>query len=222
MKSCHSPSESKAFCCPFAGCAYSNSQKSNLKTHINTHTGEQSNKCPSCPFKTTDPGSLTRHRKRLHSYIPKRRKSKAKARKPSPTESDWTSSASSSPSPSDSFLLEPWQEYFASAPDPKVLISTFDPAASFGLLPDLDDLPDMSFDPEQPLQYVDYTGSTDYDFVGEFNQYFVAPMEAYEPMQNASWEYQNSYQQIPQLYPSQYQQLAPTSYQHAVSSELWY
>ncbi|KAJ7578631.1 hypothetical protein C8J56DRAFT_898144 [Mycena floridula] len=169
--------------------------KSNLKTHINTHTGEQSNKCPNCPFKSTDPGSLTRH---------------------------------------PSFLLDPLQEY-VTAPGPKVLISAFDPAASFGLLPDLDDLPNMTFDQEQ-LQYVDYTVSTSFDFAGEFNQYFVLPMDSYEqsymvepmqpysgepsyplassePMQNASWEYQNSYQQIPQFYPSQYQQLAPTSYQ---------
>ncbi|KAJ7578645.1 hypothetical protein C8J56DRAFT_353490 [Mycena floridula] len=248
IKSCHSPAETKAFCCPFAGCTYSNSQKSNLKTHINTHTGEQSSKCPNCPFKSTDPGSLTRHRKRLHNYIPKPRKSNAKPRGPSPTESDWTSSdssssASSSPSPSASFLLDPLQEY-VTAPGPKVLISAFDPAASFGLLPDLDDLPNMTFDQEQ-LQYVDYTVSTSFDFVGEFNQYFVVPMDSYEksymvepmqsysgepsyplpssePMQNASWEYQNSYQQIPQFYPSQYQQLAPTSYQYGLPSGLWY
>lgn len=36
-------------------------------------TGEKPNLCPSCDFTTADPGSLTRHRKRSHSYIPHHR-----------------------------------------------------------------------------------------------------------------------------------------------------
>ncbi|KAG2113974.1 hypothetical protein DEU56DRAFT_688856, partial [Suillus clintonianus] len=51
--------------CPFFDCDYKTLQKSNMQTHIRTHTGERSKICPhpGCAFATTDPGSLTRHRK---------------------------------------------------------------------------------------------------------------------------------------------------------------
>ncbi|KAG1775362.1 hypothetical protein EV702DRAFT_440176 [Suillus placidus] len=61
--------------CPFPNCDYKTLQKSNVQTHIRTHTRERSKTCPhpGCAFATTDPASLTRHRKHLHSYEPKAR-----------------------------------------------------------------------------------------------------------------------------------------------------
>ncbi|KAJ3813103.1 hypothetical protein EV368DRAFT_21986, partial [Lentinula lateritia] len=55
-------------------CNFENLQKSNVETHIRTHTKSKTNSCPDCDFVTVDPGSLTRHRKRIHGYIPKMRR----------------------------------------------------------------------------------------------------------------------------------------------------
>ncbi|KAF5344418.1 hypothetical protein D9758_015475 [Tetrapyrgos nigripes] len=60
--------------CPFPGCPFENLQKSNVETHIRTHTKKKTSHCPDCDFTTVDPGSLTRHRKRIHGYVPKPRK----------------------------------------------------------------------------------------------------------------------------------------------------
>ncbi|KAG2123097.1 hypothetical protein DEU56DRAFT_66826 [Suillus clintonianus] len=61
--------------CPFPNCDHKTLQKSNMLTHIRTHTRECSKTCPhpGCAYATTDPGSLTRHRKVLHGYEPKAR-----------------------------------------------------------------------------------------------------------------------------------------------------
>ncbi|GAW08892.1 transcriptional repressor ctcf-like [Lentinula edodes] len=67
--------------CPYPDCNFENLQKSNVETHIRTHTKSKTNNCPDCDFTTVDPGSLTRHRKRIHGYIPKSRRS----RHPKPT-----------------------------------------------------------------------------------------------------------------------------------------
>ncbi|KAK1222265.1 hypothetical protein PQX77_014898 [Marasmius sp. AFHP31] len=39
-------------------------------------TGDKNKKCPDCDFRTVDPGSLTRHRKRQHQYVPAPRKAR--------------------------------------------------------------------------------------------------------------------------------------------------
>ncbi|KAL0062553.1 hypothetical protein AAF712_010592 [Marasmius tenuissimus] len=62
--------------CPWPGCSFSNLQRSNVTTHYRTHTGDKNKKCPDCDFRTVDPGSLTRHRKRQHQYVPVPRKAR--------------------------------------------------------------------------------------------------------------------------------------------------
>ncbi|KAJ3747933.1 hypothetical protein DFH05DRAFT_867244 [Lentinula detonsa] len=62
--------------CPYPDCNFENLQKSNVETHIRTHTKSKTSCCPDCDFTTVDPGSLTRHRKRIHGYIPKMRRSR--------------------------------------------------------------------------------------------------------------------------------------------------
>ncbi|KAG6908459.1 hypothetical protein DXG01_004542 [Tephrocybe rancida] len=68
----------RMFKCPYDGCEYQNLQRSNLNTHIYTHTGEKPHACPDCVYRTADPGSLTRHRKTQHGYMPDPKRAKAK------------------------------------------------------------------------------------------------------------------------------------------------
>ncbi|KAJ7221469.1 hypothetical protein GGX14DRAFT_669842 [Mycena pura] len=70
--------ESLMFRCPMDGCGHQTLQKSNLATHIRTHTRAKPHKCPEsfpngqkCDFSTADPSSLHRHRKRKHGYTPR-------------------------------------------------------------------------------------------------------------------------------------------------------
>ncbi|KAG7088516.1 hypothetical protein E1B28_012500 [Marasmius oreades] len=58
--------------CPYPNCEFRSLQESNLKTHYKIHTGVKDKKCShaECLFATSDPGSLTRHRKRKHDYVP--------------------------------------------------------------------------------------------------------------------------------------------------------
>ncbi|KAJ3876160.1 hypothetical protein F5051DRAFT_43078 [Lentinula edodes] len=90
--------DSLSYKCPYDGCTFSNLQKSNVDTHLRTHTNVKSIVCPDvdiCGFATNDPAALTRHRKRRHDYVPRPRKRRAVAPQPapiSPTESSVTSS----------------------------------------------------------------------------------------------------------------------------------
>ncbi|KAJ6618286.1 hypothetical protein B0H10DRAFT_1255279 [Mycena sp. CBHHK59/15] len=66
------------FTCPVEGCTHQTLQRSNLATHIRTHTRAKPHKCPEyfpngqkCDFATADPSSLHRHRKRKHGYKPR-------------------------------------------------------------------------------------------------------------------------------------------------------
>ncbi|KAE9397764.1 hypothetical protein BT96DRAFT_921227 [Gymnopus androsaceus JB14] len=84
--------------CPWRGCLFSNLQKSNVDTHLRTHTKNQRHRCPEddCNFKTCDPGSLTRHRKRRHQYVPKPRRRRATVPVPSGDAPPTAGSSSSS------------------------------------------------------------------------------------------------------------------------------
>ncbi|KIK52494.1 hypothetical protein GYMLUDRAFT_966858 [Collybiopsis luxurians FD-317 M1] len=63
--------------CPYPNCEFQNLQRTNVNTHIRTHTQDKNQKCPDCAFCSVDPASLTRHRKRIHGYIPRRRRTPA-------------------------------------------------------------------------------------------------------------------------------------------------
>ncbi|KAF7342331.1 Transcriptional repressor ctcf-like [Mycena venus] len=69
----------RMFHCTYAGCGHMTRQKSNLETHLRTHTGEKNDRCPDCEYATGDPASLTTHRKE-HGYQP-RRKGQSKAKR---------------------------------------------------------------------------------------------------------------------------------------------
>ncbi|KAI0328787.1 hypothetical protein GY45DRAFT_1435958 [Cubamyces sp. BRFM 1775] len=66
--------------CPFEGCQSSFTQRSNLRTHINVHTGNRAHSCVEswidefgtirpCPATFKDPSMLTRHRKKKHGIV---------------------------------------------------------------------------------------------------------------------------------------------------------
>ncbi|KAG6866143.1 hypothetical protein C0991_008096 [Blastosporella zonata] len=47
-------------------------------------TGEKPHACPDCPYRTADPGSLTRHKKTQHGYLPDPKRAKTKPLAPKP------------------------------------------------------------------------------------------------------------------------------------------
>lgn len=61
-------------------------------------TGQKPEHCTFCSFKTSDPGSLTRHKKRLHNYESQRERAKKRASVPAPVTAP-VESPSSFPAP---------------------------------------------------------------------------------------------------------------------------
>lgn len=62
--------EELKFPCPVPGCDHRTLQKSNLQTHIGTHTGKGLHYCPDCPFASTESSRVMEHRKKYHGYRP--------------------------------------------------------------------------------------------------------------------------------------------------------
>ncbi|KAF9267506.1 hypothetical protein L218DRAFT_691903 [Marasmius fiardii PR-910] len=93
------------FGCPHPNCEFRSLQESNLKTHFKTHTGVKDKVCPHvlCVFATGDPGSLTRHRKRKHEYVPRPRRKYDNGAVVTESPSSTTSSSSRSTTPESSF-----------------------------------------------------------------------------------------------------------------------
>ncbi|CAK5275960.1 unnamed protein product [Mycena citricolor] len=65
--------EELMFQCPYPDCKHRTLQRSNLETHIRTHTNMRPLQCTyiytdglKCEFATADPSSLHRHKKRKH------------------------------------------------------------------------------------------------------------------------------------------------------------
>ncbi|KAF9265219.1 hypothetical protein L218DRAFT_986424 [Marasmius fiardii PR-910] len=97
--------------CSWEGCNYSSLQRPNVDTHYRTHTKERNQACPDCDSKFSDPGSLIRHRKNLHGYVPKPRKKRITTAAPEQSSSTRGSQRhqpySRSPSTSSSSSPEP-------------------------------------------------------------------------------------------------------------------
>ncbi|KAJ7184190.1 hypothetical protein C8R46DRAFT_1208425 [Mycena filopes] len=128
------------FTCPVAGCTHQTLQRSNLDTHIRTHTRAKPHKCPEylpngqkCIFATADPSSLHRHRKRKHGYQPR------------PTARSGAPVASGSGSREKSVESD----------------GSFESEESFGLRPESEADPPVSYDTMAYSVHVPYLGPPD-------------------------------------------------------------
>ncbi|KAJ7756821.1 hypothetical protein DFH07DRAFT_473597 [Mycena maculata] len=102
------------YACPVEGCTHATLQKSNLATHIRTHTRAKPHKCPEyfpngqkCNFATADPSSLHRHRKRKHGLKPRSSTATSSASAPGSGERDKSVDSFES---EESFALQPATE----------------------------------------------------------------------------------------------------------------
>ncbi|KAG6826818.1 hypothetical protein H0H92_014287 [Tricholoma furcatifolium] len=152
--------QGETFKCTYEGCTYESLQKSNLKTHLNQHTGEKPYACPDCDFCTSDPGCLIRHRKRFHNYVTKRRSKRAQpapgtkqsrrhapylkpalSLSPSPDPFDARNEAPCKATKADGSIAYTWSKTEDPSPSPMEEVSEpfgpFTPAL-FGLWPTLD------------------------------------------------------------------------------------
>ncbi|KAF9069607.1 hypothetical protein BDP27DRAFT_1402464 [Rhodocollybia butyracea] len=106
--------------CLWENCDFETLQKSNLNTHHRMHLKDKSKVCPECSFKTTDPASLIRHRKRIHGYVPKPRRARTFKIEASNSVVSTASAATSSSSRLSSQNLESILDFDSSAPGPNV------------------------------------------------------------------------------------------------------
>ncbi|KAI0353530.1 hypothetical protein OH77DRAFT_1505304 [Trametes cingulata] len=82
--------------CPVCGKGFA--QKSNLDTHLNTHTGEEPHKCHYCQLRFKDPARRHRHMISAHGHISSRTK-KGRARRATRTPSSPEGSDAGTPGP---------------------------------------------------------------------------------------------------------------------------
>ncbi|KAF7318156.1 C2H2-type domain-containing protein [Mycena chlorophos] len=125
--------DAKKLPCPYEGCTYRTLQRVNLKTHMNTHTGDKPFECPTpgCTYASSDRSCLYRHRQSHHGYEgdeDSKRRRKASKRMisvnpddlfafPSPSSSGSSSyAASSCPSPSPVAETLPESDSFSYSP----------------------------------------------------------------------------------------------------------
>ncbi|KAJ7117266.1 hypothetical protein C8R43DRAFT_1154542 [Mycena crocata] len=84
-------------------CGHETPQRSNMKTHERTHTREQPEICPDCPYRTGDPTSLTFHRKKTHGYEPNSRRATKPTKRAATAYVVSSATAPSSSSPTQSY-----------------------------------------------------------------------------------------------------------------------
>ncbi|KAJ7118016.1 hypothetical protein C8R43DRAFT_1153776 [Mycena crocata] len=121
-------------------CGHGTLQQSNMKTHERTHTREQPEICPDCPYRTGDPASLTQHRKKYHGYEPNSRRATKPTKRAAqvssaPASSSSSSSSQSSSSASTSAYQQSDAEVSSWIPSPPAEYFPSPYPADYGLMP---------------------------------------------------------------------------------------